>query len=175
MVPDNNDKMAQFVTLLTACQNRIYAFILSRVPRSADADDLLQDTTGTMWKKFDDFHPGSDFLAWGLEIARYKILNFRKQNKRQNLLLDDDVINQIESLSDNKTKPDQRIDALKICLESLPVDQSSLLRLRYGDGTDVKLIALRLSRSVPWVYKMLTKIHLVLMRCIRQHLKLEDI
>ena len=74
--------MAQFVKLLTACQSRIYAYILSRAPRSADADDILQETAGTMWKKFNEFKTGTDFLAWGLTIARYNVLNYRKNTKK---------------------------------------------------------------------------------------------
>ncbi|HRS72819.1 MAG TPA: hypothetical protein P5175_13345, partial [Anaerohalosphaeraceae bacterium] len=48
-------KAGEFVSLLTAQQTRIYAYILSLVPNFSDADDILQDTTKIMWERFDDF------------------------------------------------------------------------------------------------------------------------
>ena len=171
----DNDKMAKFIKLLTANQNGIYAYILSRVLRSADADDILQETTGTMWNKFDQFKSGTDFLAWGFTIARYNILNYRKKNKKQPMILDEDVLNRIESLQVKNSKSSQRIDALKSCMKLLPGNSSNLIQMRYADGIDVKDIALRLNRSVPWVYKILTRVQLILMRCINRRLAQESI
>jgi len=169
----DKEKMALFVKLLTACQSRIYAFILSRVLHCADADDVLQETTSTMWNKFDEFETGTDFLAWGLTIAHYNILSYRKKNKRQHLMLDEDVLDRINSLPADDSKSDQRIDALKRCIKLLPQKQSMLIRMRYAEGIDVKNIALRMNRSIPWIYKMLTKIQLILMNCINRRLARE--
>jgi RNA polymerase sigma-70 factor (ECF subfamily) len=166
----DNVKMAEFIKLLTANQSHIYAYILSRVLRSADADDLLQETTSTMWNKFDQFKSGTDFLSWGFTIARYNILNYRKKNKKQPMILDEDVLSRIESLQVDNSKSSQRIDALKSCMKLLPGNSSNLIQMRYSDGIDVKNIALRLNRSVPWVYKVLTKVQLILMRCINRRL-----
>ena len=170
-----NDKMAQFIKLLTASQDRIYIYILSRVLRSADADDILQETTSTMWNKFDQFKSGTDFLSWGLTIARYNILNFRKKNKKQPMMLDEDVLNRIESVQVDNSKSNRRMDALKKCVKLLPDNFSMLLQMRYSEGVGVKEISMRYDRSVPWVYKILTKIQLILMRCINRRLAEESI
>ncbi|MCK4629078.1 MAG: hypothetical protein KAT56_08735, partial [Sedimentisphaerales bacterium] len=56
----------RFLKLLMANDKRIYAFILTLVPGRIDADDLMQETVTIMWRKFDDFEPGRDFVAWGI-------------------------------------------------------------------------------------------------------------
>lgn len=174
MVSDS-DKMAQFVKLLTASQSRIYAFILSRVLLSADADDILQETTSTMWKKFDQFQLGTDFLAWGLTIARYNILNYRKKYNKKPIMLDEDVLDRIDSLKVDNSDSDFRMDALRKCMGSLPGNSSALIQMRYTDGIDVKEMSQRLGRSAPWVYKILSRIHITLMRCINRRLAEESI
>jgi hypothetical protein len=40
------DEGSHFVTQLTACQHRIYAFILTLVPNWSDADDLMHANVG---------------------------------------------------------------------------------------------------------------------------------
>ena len=174
MVSDS-DKMAQFVKLLTASQSRIYAFILSRVLLSADADDILQETTSTMWKKFDQFQLGTDFLAWGMTIARYNILNYRKKYNKKPIMLDEDVLERIDSLKGDNSDSDNRMDALRKCMGLLPGNSSRLVQMRYEDGIDVKEISQRLGRSTPWVYKILSRVHITLMRCINRRLAEESI
>jgi len=86
-------KVGEFVTLLTAQQARIYAYILSLVPNFNDADDLLQDTTKLMWEKFDDFVLGTDFLAWGKKIAYYQIMDYyRNKRKYDTFCYDENLI-----------------------------------------------------------------------------------
>ncbi len=53
------------------------SFTTSGVPQ---LDDVLQDTLAVMWKKFDNFKIGTDFVAWGKTIARYKIMNHLKKS-----------------------------------------------------------------------------------------------
>ena len=72
----------EFVSLITANQRRIYAYILTLVPNFNDADDVMQETTATMWERKKDFQPGTDFVAWGARIAYFKILEYRKLLRR---------------------------------------------------------------------------------------------
>ena len=67
----------RFLHLLTANHHRIYAFIMTLVPNSNDADDIMQETTTVMLKKFGEFELGTDFVAWGIAVAHYVILSFK--------------------------------------------------------------------------------------------------
>lgn len=54
-----NEQMQVFVKLLTIHQARIRGYILSLVPNFNDAEDIMQETSRTMWDQFSDFEPGS--------------------------------------------------------------------------------------------------------------------
>jgi len=67
-----------FMGLLVSNQRCIWAFILSLIPSKVDAEDVLQETLLEMWRKFDTFEIGTDFVAWGVTVAKYKVFEFRK-------------------------------------------------------------------------------------------------
>ena len=169
-------KIQQFVSLLTANQNRIYAFILSRVPRASDADDIMQETTSTMWKKFDNFEIGTDFAKWGLEFARYMIMSFRKKQNSLNKHLSNEVLQNIESDEDRQQgNYSDKTDALKKCMKKLNQNCQRLLFMRYDQEIPPKTIAHRIGKSVPYVYKTLARIHEVLLRCVRRTLATQEL
>ena len=74
--PDNTD---YFVRQLMKHRKRIYAFILTLVGNSSDADDIMQDTAALMWQKYHQSEEIMDFAALGLQIAHFKVLEFRKK------------------------------------------------------------------------------------------------
>ena len=170
----NDGEVVRFVKLLTENQTRIFTFSLSRVPRSADADDLLQETTRVMWEKFGSFELDTNFMSWALTIARYNILNYYRKANNQLQILNELAIKNIDAVSGGHDNSDQRIDALRECVKLLPKKQSVLLQMRFTGGVDVKTIARQLSRSIPAVYGMFAKIHLNLMHCIKNRIAMED-
>ena len=171
---NDSNNVAQFVQLLTENQTDIFSFILSRVPRSADAEDLLQETTKIMWEKFDTFDVDTNFRGWALTIARFNILNYYRKNKKQNQLFDELILANIESISADLVNADDRVDALRQCVKLLPSKQTTLLQMRFTDGIEVKVIAQQLRRSIPGVYKMFAKIQLSLMHCINKRFVMEN-
>ena len=79
-----------FTRLLVAHQPRIYGFVYSLVGDRAAADDVLQEVSTVLWRKFNDFEHGTNFNAWALNIARFSVLEWRRKQSRAPLLLDDE-------------------------------------------------------------------------------------
>src|SRR6059058_6691756 len=71
-----------FLRLFLQNERRLYAYILTLLPRRADADDVLQETSLVMWDKFDAAAPPADFLAWARRVAYHKVLDFYKKARR---------------------------------------------------------------------------------------------
>ncbi len=173
---DNNQKIKQFISMLTANQIRIYSYILMRVPCLSDAEDIMQDATSTMWEKFHEFEPGTDFIAWSLTIARFKILNFRRKRAKFHPWLNDDVIQKIDSNSSKLiSQQDYRLDALKLCLGKLSDMSSQIIQMRYAKELSVQIIADHFNKSVPFIYKSISKVHQMLLGCVRNRLAGEDV
>ena len=129
----------------------------------------MQETSITMWKKFDTFEKGTDFFAWGVQIARYKILDFRKRQNSQEVLLNEKTLVALDALEQKRKGPlPESVDNLKQCVDKLPAQLQELMFLRYGQGVPAKSIARRTGKSVNYVYKMLARMQDLLVACMRR-------
>lgn len=80
--PTPNDPDASFVTLLTASQLSLLLYVRSLMPGDPAAQDVAQQANATIWEKRAEFELGTNFKAWAFSIARYEVLNRRKQQSR---------------------------------------------------------------------------------------------
>ena len=170
----NAHSAKDFVHLMSVNQINIYAYIMSIVGNVNDADDIMQNTSAHMWERFSDFKNGTDFVAWGISIAYYKIKEFRKSKNRHQF--SDEVLEIIHEKS-KKEMADVNIytEKLNQCLSKLSHDDLTLVRLRYESGNSVKRISLRVNKTVQTVYLKLSKIHGMLSRCIKRLIIQESI
>lgn len=166
----------RFLKLLMANDKRIYAFILTLVPSRIDADDLMQETVTIMWRKFDDFEPGRDFVAWGIGIARYKVLEYRKKKRKSQIRFNDQVHALLETDAKNMLgRLDERLEALQHCLSKLSERDRKLIAMRYEQDLTIKAISERVEQSIHKVYRGIIQIHDILLRCVRRTLSAKDI
>lgn len=164
----------EFLRLYQANERRIFGFILALVPQWSEAEDLLQETTMTLWSKFDTFESGTDFAAWALCIARYRVMNHRRKKRHQRVQFSDEVLEAIdERVRSTAMELDALRDALGSCLRKLPDRDRELIGLRYEGDATPKSVAKHLGRSVDAVYKALNRIHVQLLYCMRRTLAME--
>lgn len=158
----------QFLGLLMRHQVRIHTYVLYQVPNRNDAEDILQDTIVVMLDKFSEFKEGGNFLAWGIAIARYKIMTFRRKNSGSKLIFDDSIMDLIEE--ESTPILDSSIDeaeALKSCIKKLSDHHRKYLRLRYEKSLTYREIGRQIAISMQAVYKTMTRIHVLLFNCVR--------
>lgn len=161
-----------FLGLFVRHQQEIYAYILTLVPHVNDADDLFQDGMTVMWRKFDQFQPGTNFAAWGIQVMRYQILEYRRTLARSKRVLIEDSL--FEALLDYlPTRQDElagRVEALRKCQALLDDRARRILKMRYEHNTPAEEMASYLKVSRRHVYHVLGQINSVLLRCMRRTL-----
>lgn len=173
---DPNQKTNVFLSLLMANQRRINSYILSVVPNFNDADDIMQETISVMWKKFDGFEVGTDFAGWGLKVAHYCILDFRKKKGKDRLVFSESIFQQINEIAkESQDDTDDRIKHLRQCIEKLQSTDQRLLKARYELNYNANSLAVQLDRSVQYVYKHLARIHHALNLCLKRAFREEEI
>jgi len=161
------DKDAQFLSLLMSHQKRIFGYIQMLVPISSDADDIMQETVTYMWRNFDKFEPGTNFAAWGTQIARFRVLKYRQQKHNGHVIFDDELFQEILNHHEaSLERIDDRLDAIEECLKKLNDRDLELVRLRYGQDITTKELAQRIGRPVQGLYKTLSRIHCALSNCV---------
>jgi RNA polymerase sigma-70 factor (ECF subfamily) len=161
----------QFMMQLTACQNRVYGYLLSLVADRDLAEDLLQQTNLVLWRKADTYEPGTNFISWAFRIAYYEVLAHREQFKRDRHVFSEHVIDLIsESAHELDASTEDRVRALSDCVKELPPHHAEIVRLRYADGQSVKEISLTLGRTVSAVKSIAHRIRKALLECIERRI-----
>ena len=172
----SNKKTEEFLHLLMGSHQRIYAFILTLVPNTTDADDLMQKTTTTMWQKFSQFTPGSDFVAWGISIAHKKVLEHRRKHATSHVKFDNELL-KIMVVESNKRSDitNAKLDALDKCIDSLGDEDRKIVQMRYKRNITVNDLAKTVGKSVFSIYRTFARIHSFLIRCMNRKLAVEGI
>lgn len=166
---------SEFVRQLMQSQNQIYSFILTMVPNWSDADDILQDTSEILWRKYGQHEKIEYFTALGIQVAKNLIYNYYRQKRQQDRLLSEEAFEDLASYSGELgMEVDRRVRMLHHCLSKLPHPDMELIRLRYESGFTVRKIAEVTNRSADGLYKVMGRIHDALLRCVRRGLTTEE-
>lgn len=162
---------AEFVVLWSKHSRAVYAYIYALVFNSTDADDIFQETSLTLFEKFAEFEPGTNFLGWAYHVAHNKVLQFLER-RRLRAHVDTRLIEAIEAEARSTSiVEDPRVAALTTCLTKLSSRDHRLIKLRYQEGATVKTVAEKIGRSAPVVYKSLARIYGTLLDCVRRRLE----
>lgn len=171
-MPDSADRTTQFLELLTAHDRALGLYVHGLVPRDAAAEDILQQTKLLLWKHFDDFTLGTNFLAWARKIAFHQILTHRRQKKREHLPLDEVALEALgHAVSALAEEASPRQEALRECLARLPGEHRQLVTLRYFEEMEIDQVAQRLKRTEAAVYRALSRVRMTLMECVEKKLE----
>lgn len=161
-----------FSRLLVSNQRRVYGFIFTLVQDHAAADDILQDAAELLWQKFESFEIGTDFGAWAMRVARFKVLEWRRSQRRLPLPLEEELLHELAAKAEEAQADADlgRQDALEHCLGMLSERDRLLVDHRYRDQQSVANMAESLGRTRDAVYKVLARIHRDLQTCMRGQL-----
>jgi len=162
----------EFVYQLTDWQNRLFGYLVTLLGNVHDAHDTLQETNLVLWRKMEDFEPGSDFGAWARKCAYFQSLAFLRDRKRDRHLFDDDLLSQFaDEATDAEHEAGERILAMRDCLTRLPDRHRQLINLRYGQNQSVQQLAKDADKKESAMKMMLMRIRQSLHTCIDLKLK----
>jgi len=160
-----------FIRELTASQGKLLAFILTLLPEVNGASDVLQETHIEMWRKRAEFVEGTHFVAWACQVARYKVLEYRRSLARERLVFDEQLLSQLaKDAGEHAEQSLERIGLLESCLAKLSPRQRALIGERYTLGRSIRQISERLGRSASALAVALFRIRQSLLDCIERQL-----
>ena len=162
------------IRLLSQLQPALYAYILTLHPNRVDAEDILQETNVTVWKKLSEFEPGTNFRAWVFRIAYFQTLAERKRLSRKPTIfeLDETLLKVLADEAEIQLEGyDERSVALKGCLSELRTDDTRILRRHYVDETPIHQIAAEIGRSAVALRGSLLRIRRLLRTCIERKIE----
>lgn len=174
--PKLEEKQDLFHRLLFRNQNRIYAYVLTLIGNYTDADDVMQETISSMWQKFGDFQTGTNFVSWGIAIAHYKILEYRRNKQKSGRICqyNNDLLEQFgHEVASNNSLFDDKFALLRECVEKLKGQYITVVKLRFQEDLNTTAISNRCGISVANVYQILSRAYSMLISCMNRQ-KLQE-
>ncbi|HEY2589001.1 MAG TPA: sigma-70 family RNA polymerase sigma factor [Tepidisphaeraceae bacterium] len=165
----------EFIRLFTAHQVRLQTLALSLIPNYADAEEVLQQASLIIWKKFGEFdRAGGSFFAWASRILSFEAKNYYRRKGRDKLRFDekflDVVADRVSEMSDELA---ERQRLLSDCVARLRPEHQEIIRLRYGQGATVDAVARAAGRTSDAIYNVLSRIRQVLVECVDRQRAME--
>ena len=168
---DHAARVELFVQRLTEHQSRIHAYVYSLVGDRSRAMDVVQETNLVLWRRFDDYDLQRPFLPWALAIARRQVLAHIRDRKRDRLLLDETLAEQLSVEAEQQAAHYEALrDALRRCVAMLPPASREFLNGRYQLGLSLADLASRAQRTVGAVKVAMLRIRRRLEACVRDRL-----
>jgi RNA polymerase sigma-70 factor, ECF subfamily len=147
-------------------QAKVRSLALALTGDFSIAEDIVQETFLTASAKAAEFQVDSNFVAWVLAIARLKVLERRRSDRR----LSPEVIESLAASLPQEELEERRLMPLLDCIDELPPKSRELIRLRYFSEHGPGEIAAMLGRSVVGVNAALVKARAVLRECVTRKL-----
>jgi RNA polymerase sigma-70 factor, ECF subfamily len=171
---DDRSPGGEFVQLFTRSQRRLYVYILAQVHNPVDAEEVLQETNLVVWRKADQFEPGTNFFAWCSRIASYEILKYRERRRKDKLHFSEQFLEAVSrEVVESEDRLEEQRKALHVCLGKLRSRDRELIRQRYASGKNGKVVAEMLGRPANSIYQSLGRIRRTLLECMKRRLALQ--
>lgn len=169
------NQTSEFMRLFLQAEPRIYGYIRSQVLQRADAEDILQETATVLWSKFDQFTPGSNFVAWACQVAHFKVQHYHRTRGRNRLLFTDEFLDIVAGTTETLSNDLRDLEtALEGCMAKLKETERDVVRRSYGTDATIVAIAAELGRPIGTVKDILARARRALYQCIRRSIGKED-
>ncbi len=156
----------QFVAQFVASQGSLRSYIQTLVGYSADADDVMQELSLTLWREYEHYDQRRPFIAWAFGIAKNHIARWRTKSainrRRFSPEAEAALAVAYEQLEDELR---ERRTVLADCMERLGQQAHQLLDQRYQQKFDLIKMAELHKSTVNAINKKLGRIRQVLIDC----------
>lgn len=156
-----------FQRLYADHQKRIYTYIGAFLLQPNDIDEVMQETSIILWRKFAQFEPGTNFDRWAYRIAYYEVLRFLRNRPPERLSLSEEALEALAlDRQDLTGHLEQRRGALQECLQHLRPRDRLLIEQCYEPQATATAVAQEIGRPINAVHQSLARIRRVLHQCI---------
>lgn len=167
-----NDASRDFLAEYARHQHTIHVYVRTLVPNKSDADDVMQEVSVTLWRKWPTYDKESDFRRWAFGVAYIEVLRHRRKAAKDRLWFSETLIEVLaDDYSSASERHEARLDALPGCLEKLGEEDRKMVATRYRGEGSVRDIADQNGIPASTVYKRLIRIRASLRDCVSRALK----
>jgi len=172
---DTDRARRELMRLALEHRAQLWGFLMGLTKDPQKAEDLFQNTYLILCEKWDQYRPGTNFMAWARQIARYEFLASVDPDRRPFLTAETEVLELALHAAEREEAPSVRRDALRRCLDQLPDARGRrVLELRYGQGLPGERVAREVDLSMNALYTLLSRVRRALQDCVERRLRTEE-
>ena len=165
----------EFVALYVRHEPAVFSFVLAMVRNTADAEDVVQRASMTMWRCFDNYKAGTNFRNWAFQVAKNETLNHLRKVRRDRHVFGEKLLAMLaEQVEERSADLETRSRALDFCIEQLPLAERKMVEGCYAEGSNIRSFAEKAGETANTIYKRLNRVRSQLKQCIERRLGLEE-
>ncbi|MEN6407401.1 MAG: sigma-70 family RNA polymerase sigma factor [Thermoguttaceae bacterium] len=150
-----------------ACQDHLFGYIASLLPRRDDVNEVFQETNLKLLQNWDKYDPSRPFLPWAFTIALNEVRSFVRRGNRKGGMLSDEMLTAVsEEQFRSARQIDESLNHLSECLGKLTAEKRALLRECYAGDQPIRAIAAGKHISADSLYKQLERLRRALLECM---------
>jgi RNA polymerase sigma-70 factor (ECF subfamily) len=167
MALSQTDFLAEFLKI----ERDLRAMIAAMVPDASFRDDVFQETSIVIWKKFQQYDPEKPFKAWARGIASFEVLKYRSKLSKMPLAFSEEaLIAIVDAYSESEEFEAPKVEALKNCIAQLPEKSNAIIKYHYENKLKAEEIASLLKLSLDNIYQTLSRVRKKLKQCVQLRL-----
>ena len=98
-----DDQREEFVALFVRHEAAIHSFVLTLLPDAIAAEDIVQQASMTMWRRFDQYQRGTNFRNWAFQIAKFTTMNHLTKVRRDRHVFSEQLLHLLAERSEQRS------------------------------------------------------------------------
>jgi RNA polymerase sigma factor (sigma-70 family) len=168
-----------FTRYYLASRASLRSYLGTKLQSEAACEDCMQEVVLLMWNRCEGTWELEDFRRVAFTTAKFKALSWLKKHKPAiHLNLSTELSERLEHKAAELWDVPMdfqfdRIEALRVCVESLPSKQRELIKVRYETGNPNALVQFAASqgKKMEAIYKQLERTRSALRDCVERKMK----
>ncbi len=158
----------EFIQQFTRNERQIRYYIASLVANKSDVDDIMQEASSLLWKKYDQYDPDRPFLPWAMRFAYNAVRTYRQKLGTRKKYFSNELIEELVAVHEKEMdRLDQERKLLPSAINKLSDKERLLIQHRYSNGGTIQDLARKLGENPDALYKRLQRIREKLMKNIQ--------
>lgn len=162
----------RFLRVFVGSEAALRAFARSIVPDWDAVDEVMQEASVVLWRKFGELDAVENFLPWAKVVVRFEALRARRKFAHDRLVFSEELLTLLADESADTAEDERLLEAaaLRRCLGKLSPAHQELVLAPYAGAGRVKELGEQTSRTANSLYKLLGRLRAKLQECVGREL-----
>lgn len=169
---DADDSSSEIAAEIRGLQAGLKEYISGLLGGADGVDDLVQETNLFLWEQRGEFVMGSNFRAWALRVAWFKVMAERRDRAREGrVVFSEALLEQLSQRAEERmVEADVRLGALRRCLDKSRPQDRKILEWKYARHGSLTELAEANGCAPNAMHKIISRLRLALRHCVEKQL-----